>query len=79
MRVTAEQLLRYRARVSHLDRKLARRSIAKAAWGGLQDSVPRGGVMSLHARVEGYEPEAWEDPSLVQIWFRGGADYIVPR
>jgi len=35
--------------------------------------------MSLHARVEGTRPDSWEDPSVVQIWFRGGADYIVPR
>ena len=75
----AEQVLRYRARVSHLDEKLPLRSIAKAAWGGLQDSVPRGGVISLHARIEGAKPDSWDHPSLVQIWFRGGADYIVPR
>jgi hypothetical protein len=73
------QLLRYRARATHLDRKLSMRSIGKAAWGGLQDSAPRSGVMSLHARVEGTKPDSWEHPSLVQIWFRGGADYIVPR
>jgi hypothetical protein len=77
--VTAEQVLRYRAQATHLDRKLSIRSIAKAAWGGLQDSVPRGGVISIHARVEGTKPDAWEHPNLVQIWFRGGADYIVPR
>lgn len=35
--------------------------------------------MSLHARVEDVRPDSWEDASLVQIWFRGGADYIVPR
>ena len=73
------QILRYRARVSHLDEKLPAGSFAKAAWGGLQDSVPRAGVISLHARVEGTNPDSWEDPSVVQIWFRGGADYIVPR
>ena len=49
-----------------------------AAYGGLQDSAPRAGVISLHARAEGVEPTSWEDPSLAQIWFRG-ADYIVPR
>jgi hypothetical protein len=54
-------------------------SLADAARGGLQDSVPRGGVLALHARVEAVAPDAWEDPSLVQIWFRGGADYLVPR
>lgn len=71
--------MRFRARVTHLDEKLPAGALAKAAWGGLQDSVPRGGVISLHARVEGTKPDSWEDPSLVQIWFRGGADYIVPR
>jgi hypothetical protein len=74
-----EQVLRYRARVSHLERKMPLRSIARAAWGGLQDSVPRGGVISLHARIEGTKADSWEHRSLVQIWFRGGADYIVPR
>ncbi len=63
----------------HLDRKLGSGSLAIAAWGGLQDSVPRAGVISLHARVEETGPGSWEDPSLAQIWFRGGADYIVPR
>ena len=79
IRVTRDQLVRYRLRASHLDSKLPSGSFAAAAWGGLQDSVPRGGVISLHARVEGTRPDSWEDPSLVQIWFRGGADYIVPR
>jgi len=78
-RLTREQVLRYRARVSHLDAKLPAGSFAAAAWGGLQDSVPRAGVISLHARVEGTQPGSWADPSVVQIWFRGGADYIVPR
>jgi Winged helix DNA-binding domain len=76
--LSREQVLRYRARVSHLDRKLPADSYAEAAWGGLQDSVPRAGVISLHARVEGTAPDSWADPSLVQIWFRGGADYLVP-
>jgi winged helix DNA-binding protein len=78
-RLAREQVLRYRARVSHLDRKLPAGSFATAAWGGLQDSVPRAGVISLHARVTDTKPDSWEDPSVVQIWFRGGADYIVPR
>ena len=74
-----DQVLRNRARVGHLHRKLPLRSIVDAAWGGLQDSAPRSGVLSLHARVEGVTPVSWEHPDLVQIWFRGGADYIVPR
>lgn len=79
LRLTAAQVIRYRARVGHLDRKLPAGSFAEAAWGGLQDSVPRAGVISLHARVEATKPDSWDDPSVVQIWFRGGADYIVPR
>jgi Winged helix DNA-binding domain len=79
MSVTRDQVVRYRARASRLDAKLSQRRIAEAAWGGLQDSVPRSGVISLHARVEDAQPDSWEHPSLVQIWFRGGADYIVPR
>jgi len=77
--VAPHNVLRYRARATRLDRKLPLRSIAAAAWGGLQDSAPRSGVLSLHARVDGATPDAWEHPELVQIWFRGGADYIVPR
>jgi hypothetical protein len=79
LRIGRDQVVRYRARVSHLDKKLPAGSFAKAAWGGLQDSIPRGGISSLHARVEGTRPDSWEHSSLVQIWFRGGADYIVPR
>ena len=36
-------------------------------------------MISLHARVGDVQPSSWDDPSLVQIWFRGGADYVVPR
>src|SRR5437899_1666912 len=67
--LSREQVLRYRARASHLDAKLPAGSFAKAAWGGLQDSVPRGGMISLHARVQATQSDSWEDPSVVQIWF----------
>jgi hypothetical protein len=76
--VTRDQVLRYRARVSHLDERLPPGSFARAAWGGLQDTAPRSGVLSLHARVTGTNADSWEDPSIVQVWFRG-ADYLIPR
>jgi hypothetical protein len=41
-----------------LDRKLPAGSFAAAAWGGLQDSIPRSGVLSLNARVEGTQPDS---------------------
>ena len=37
----------------------------RAAWAGLQDSMPRAALLSLHARVEGVEPSTWDDPSLI--------------
>ena len=76
--VSIHQVLGYRARASGLDRKRPPGAFADAAWGGLQDTVPRSGVISLHARVEDVQADSWEDPSLAQIWFRG-ADYLVPR
>ena len=39
-----------------------------AVWAGLQDSMPRAALLSIHARMAGTEPESWEDPSLVQVW-----------
>ena len=76
--VSREQVVWYRLRASHLDAKLPPGAFADAALGGLQDSVPRGGVIASTPR-RGHQPDSWKDPSLVQIWFRGGADDIVPR
>jgi hypothetical protein len=68
----------YRAAVTHLDVRLPAGSYGTAAHGGLQDSVPRSGLLGLHARLAGVGPVSWEDPALAQIWLRG-ADYLVPR
>jgi Winged helix DNA-binding domain len=68
--LTREQILSFRRRVGALDERLprGRRSLRRAAWAGLQDSMPRAAVLSIHARVEGTEPSTWEDRSLVQVW-----------
>ena len=42
-------------------------SLRRAAWAGLQDSMPRAALLSMHARVEGVESSTWEDPSLAQL------------
>jgi hypothetical protein len=68
----------YRLSVTHLDRRLGGREHEAAAFGGLQDSIPRSGVLSLHARMHAVEPDSWEHRRLAQVWFRL-ADYIVPR
>jgi hypothetical protein len=68
--LTRSRILAFRRRVGALDERLpgGERSLRRAAWAGLQDSMPRAALLSIHARVEGTEPSAWEDPSLVQLW-----------
>ncbi len=64
------QILAFRRHVGALDERLppGRRSLRRAAWAGLPDSMPRAALLSIHARVEGTEPSTWEDPSLIQLW-----------
>ena len=68
--LTRAQILAFRRGVGALDKRLppGERSLRRAAWAGLQDSMPRAALLSIHARVEGTGPTAWEDPSLVQLW-----------
>src|SRR6185369_13811688 len=68
--VTRPQILAFRRRAGALDERLppGRRSLRQAAWAGLQDSMPRAALLSIHARVEGAGPSSWEHPSLVQLW-----------
>jgi hypothetical protein len=68
--LTRQQILAFRRGVGALDERLprSRRSLRRAAWAGLQDSMPRAALLSIHARIEGTEPSTWEDPSLVQLW-----------
>lgn len=78
--LTREQILAFRRRVTALDERLPRgaRSLRRAAWAGLQDSVPRSALLSINARVEGARPSSWEDPSLVQVWGPRFCTYVVP-
>jgi Winged helix DNA-binding domain len=68
--LTRPQILAFRRQVGALDARLPRgqRSLRRAAWAGLQDSMPRAALLSIHARVEETEPSTWDDPSLVQLW-----------
>jgi len=54
-------------------------SLRRAAWAGLQDSVPRSALLSLHARVEGVKPSTWEHSSLAQLWGPRFSTYVVPK
>jgi hypothetical protein len=70
LELTREQILGFRRRAGALDERLpgGEDSLRRAAWAGLQDSMPRAALLSIHARVAGTEPATWEDPSLVQLW-----------
>ena len=79
LRLTRQQILAFRRRVGGLDARHAEgpESLRRAAWAGLQDSMPRAALLSLHARVDGVEPSTWEDPSLAQLWGPRYSTYVV--
>jgi len=77
--LTRAQILAFRRRTGWLDERLppGARSLRRAAWAGLQDSMPRAALLSIHARVEGATPSTWEHPSLVQLWGPRFSVYVV--
>jgi Winged helix DNA-binding domain len=79
LRLTREQILRFRRQVGALDARLpaGAKSMRTAAWAGLQDSAPRAALLSLHARVARVTAASWEHPSLVQLWGPRYNDYVV--
>ena len=81
LRLTRQQILAFRRRVGALDERMPEgsESLRRAAWAGLQDSMPRAALLSLHARVEGVEPSTWDDPSLAQLWGPRYSTYVVPK
>jgi DNA glycosylase AlkZ-like len=81
IKVTRRQILAYRRRVGSLDERMPKgsKSLRRAAWAGLQDSMPRAALLSLHARVEGVESSTWEDPSLAQLWGPRYHTYVVAK
>jgi DNA glycosylase AlkZ-like len=81
LRVTRQQILAFRRRVGALDERMpmGSKSLRRAAWAGLQDSMPRAALLSLHARVDGVKPSTWEHPSLAQLWGPRYSTYVVPK
>ncbi len=79
--LTRQQILAFRRRVGGLDERMAEgsESLRRAAWAGLQDSMPRAALLSLHARVDGVESSTWEDPSLAQLWGPRYHTYVVAK
>jgi hypothetical protein len=81
LELTRSQILAVRRHVAALDERLprGRRALRRAAWAGLQDSMPRAALLSIYARMAGTGPGSWEDPSLVQIWGPRFSTYVVAK
>ncbi len=79
LELNRKQILAHRRTAQALDERLPSgpASLQRAAWAGLQDSMPRAALLSIHARVEGTGPSILEDPSLVQVWGPRYSAYVV--
>jgi hypothetical protein len=81
LRLTRRQILSFRRRVGGLEERVpvTPESLRRAAWAGLQDSMPRAAVLSLHARLDRVEPSILDHPSLVQLWGPRYHTYVVAK
>lgn len=80
LRVSREQILAFRRTVQALNERLpwSAASLRTVAWAGLQDSMPRAALLSIHARVANTEPTALDDSALVQVWGPRFSVFVVP-
>src|SRR5580704_9211311 len=79
LELSREQILGFRRQTGSLNERLpaSAKSLRLAAWAGLQDSMPRAALLSIHARVKGCDSNYWEHPSLVQLWGPRFNSYVV--
>ena len=79
LELSRSQIVCFKRRVGSLEQRLpaGTKSLRRAAWAGLQDSVPRAALLSIHARVEKTGSTTWEHSSLVQLWGPRYNDYVV--
>ena len=79
MTVSRGQILAYRRHVQALEQRLpaSADALRHAAWAGLQDSMPRAALVSIHARVAGAHGRSWDDAPLVQLWGPRYSTYVV--
>ena len=77
--LSRDQVLAHRRRAGALDERLppGGTSLERAAWAGLQDSMPRAALLSINARVAETQPTTWEDSSLVQVWGPRFSAYVI--
>jgi hypothetical protein len=79
LELTRAQIVAFRRRVSALDKRMpsGAKSLRIAVWAGLQDSMPRAALLSIHARVKGTKTDTWEDRNLVQVWGPRYSAYVI--
>ena len=79
LELSRSQILSFRRRAGLLEKRLpaGTKSLRRAAWAGLQDSMPRAALLSIHARVEETSSANCEHPSLVQLWGPRFSNYVV--
>ena len=77
--LSRSHILSFRAQVGHLNQRLPAGAdfIQQAAWAGLQDSMPRAALLSIHARVADTNSSDWDHSSLVQLWGPRYSNYVV--
>jgi hypothetical protein len=81
LQLSHKQILAFRRRTNVLGERLptGKKSLERAAWAGLQDSMPRAALLSLHARVEGIGPDVLDNPALAQLWGPRFSTYVVAK
>lgn len=79
LQLSRSQILAFRRRVGALDERLpmGTKPLRQAAWAGLQDSMPRAALLSIHARVDSTGPATWEHRCLIQVWGPRFSAYVV--
>lgn len=79
LELTRAQILAHRRIAGHLDERLPSDpgSLRRVAIAGLQDSMPRAAILSIHARVADVRSDVLDDPALVQVWGPGFSTYVV--
>jgi hypothetical protein len=64
------RILAYRRHIGSLDSRPSgsAASLRAAAWAGLQDSMPRAALLSLHARLGSFPRRTGLDTGFIQVW-----------
>jgi Winged helix DNA-binding domain len=77
--LTRDQIIAFRLRANGLNARLpmSPEALRSAAWAGLQDSMPRAALLSIHARVADTPSTVLDDPTLLQVWGPRYAVYVI--